>query len=114
MATPAEIEGKTLEELRTMRTLMNGARWLLELEDEDEETRTQAALHQLRVQHAIMELENARLLDIRDKLIDNETALEEGRQRLVSARQNFEDATVVIEALGGFLQVVGHIAALII
>ena len=87
---------------------------LLELEEEDEETRREAALHKLRVHHAIVTLENARLRNIRDKLVENEVALEEGRQHLIAARQSLEDAKVVVEALGNFLQVVGRIAALII
>lgn len=114
MATPAQIEGKTVKELRTMRTLMNGTRWLLELEEEDEATRQDAALQKLRVHHAIMKLENAKLRDIRDKLVENEADLEAGRQRLVSARQNLDDAKAIIEALGAFLKVVGRVAALII
>lgn len=114
MATPAEIEGKTLAELREMRTIMSGARWLLELEEEDQVTREQAAKEQLRVHHAIMRLENARLREIRDKLVENEADLGAGRVRLENARQNLDDARQVLDALSAFLGVVGRVVTLIV
>ena len=114
MATPSEIEETTLEELRAMRIQMNRARWLIELEDDDVETRTQAALHKINVHHAIVKLENAKLSEIRDKLVENEDDLLAASEGLKKARKNLEQTKAVLEALGTFLGIVARVVKLLI
>lgn len=64
--------------------------------------------------HAIMRMENARLREIRDRLVENEADLEAGRLRLESARQNLDDAGHVLNALSAFLGAVGRVVTLIV
>ena len=114
MRTPSEIQDLTLAELREMRTVMASTRWLLELEDEPPAVREQAARDKLRLHHAIVRLENAKLRDIRDKLLENEQALVDGQKRLEAARRDLEKIEDILAAVGSFLDVVGRVAKLIL
>ena len=113
MMTPAQILTATLEQLRATREEMLSAEWTLGLEDETEDTRRQSARILLQVQHAILTLENAKLADIRTKLVANEEALTEGTAKLQQALADIEDTAEVLEAIGAFLQIVGQVASLL-
>ena len=88
------------------------ARWMLKLERADEPTRNRAAKELFRVNHAILTLENARLADIRDDLLQNEPALLKGTQRLRKALENLNKVKTVLNAVTGLLSVVGKIVAI--
>jgi len=114
VATVAEIESKTLDELRQTQMLMESARWVFSLEDATAETQLQAAREKLRVQHAIVSLENAILGELRDRLLANEADLQAGRTRLETARQRLEGVAQVLNAVTGFLDVVARVVPLLL
>ena len=113
MLTPTQIQTATVEQLRAAREEMLSARWMLSLEDETEDTRRQSARILLQVQHAVLTLENAKLADIRDKLVANEKALADGTVKLQQALNDIEDIAQVLKAIGAFLQIVGQVASLL-
>ena len=108
-----EQRNATLKQLRAARTQMLSSRWVLALENEDEETRNAAARVLLDIQHAIRRLENQQLADIRDALVANEDRLAEGRRRLEGALRNLGRVTEVLSAAAQFLGVVGRIVNLL-
>ena len=55
--------------------------------------------------------QNAQLATIRDKLIENEIALEEGRQQVSGALKNLQEVEIVLEAVSSFLGVVARVGA---
>jgi hypothetical protein len=114
VATVAEIESKTLDELRQVQMLMESPRWVFSLEDEPAKIQLKAAREKLRVQHAIVSLENAILGELRDKLAANEADLEAGRTRLETARQRLEGVAQVVNAVDGFLDVVARVVPLLL
>lgn len=103
----------TLKQLRVARKEMLSSRWMLALEDEDEETRSAAARMLLDIGHAIRRLENEQLADIRDALVANEEHLTEGRRRLEGALEDLERVTKVLSAAAKLLGVVGRIVNLL-
>lgn len=108
-----ELRNATLKQLRGARTQMLSSRWVLVLENEDEETRNTAAQVLLEIQHAIRRLENQQLAAIRDALVANEDRLTEGRRRLEGELKNLERVTEVLSAAAKFLGVVGRIVDLL-
>jgi len=104
----------TLKELRATRTDMMSTRWLLAIDSKDEETKSLAATTLLQTQHAIRKLENTQLSDIRDKLIENESALQDGIDDLESKRENLSRVKTVLSGITGFLKIVGRIIDLIL
>ena len=111
--TPTEIHTATLEQLRATREEMMSARWLLSLEDESDATRRDSARLLLKVQRAILILENTKLADIRDKLVANERALADGTTELQRRLKDIENIALVLKAVGAFLQIVGQVASLL-
>ena len=98
--------------LRAARLSMMSAGWMLALEKKDAATRTSAAKALLRVQHAILKLENEQLGDIRDKLLKNDATLATGANELNGALQNLQQVQSVLKAVSGLLVVVGRIVAI--
>ena len=78
---------------------MMSAGWMLALEKKDAAKRTSAAKALLRVQHAILKLENAALDEIQDKLLKNEAALAGGADKLNGALQNLQQVQSVLKAV---------------
>ena len=110
MATPAETRKDTLKELRATRKAMMSAGWLIALEGKPVEVRRDAA-HKLQdVALAILRLENAKLREVRDQLIDNEVDLRRGRESLARARVNLSRVQTVLNAVGKLLGVVAKVA----
>jgi len=103
----------TLTELRAARLDMMSTSWLLAIENKDKETIALAATTLLQTQHAIRKLENAQLSDIRDKLLENESALQDGIQSLKSKRANLSQVQSVLAGITGFVKIVGRIIGLI-
>ena len=109
---PFEIRNSSLRALRATRKSMLSARWVLALEDEDDQTRAQAALHMLRVNHAIFKLESAQLGQIRDALLANEDELVEGTEGLREALQHLERVKSILTTITGFLNIVGRVISI--
>lgn len=107
-----QIKNATLKQLRAARLSMMSAGWVLALEKKDAATRTGAAKALLRVQHAILKLENEQLGNIRDKLLQNDAALATGVDELNGALQNLQQVQSVLKAVSGLLAVVGRVVAI--
>jgi hypothetical protein len=112
--TAKDISAMTLEALREARVDMNSAWWLLELEDETKQTKTESALLKMSVHHAIIKLENIKLKDISEKLKENEAELIQGRENLEKALQDLENVKNVIGSLTSFLGTVGKFIPLLV
>ncbi len=92
---------------------MLSARWTLNLEKADEETRASAGWELIRVNHAILKLENRRLSEIRDALLDNESVLVEGTESLREAMEDLSRVEEVLEVVADVLRVVGRVVAVL-
>jgi hypothetical protein len=110
---PSEIRNQSLKQLRQTFLGMTSAEWDLALEGKPEEIVTKAAKNLLTVQRARLRLQNAELSTIRDKLIENEIALEKGRQQVSGALKNLQEVEIVLEAVSSFLGVVARVVALL-
>jgi len=88
--TPGEIRNETLRELRAMRSTMHALEWDLALDGQPEAVQIKAALERLNVGKAILALENAALVEIRDALKENETALLQGIASLADKKGNLK------------------------
>jgi len=67
----------------------------------------------LQVQHAILELQNKTLSELREKLVANEKALGEGIESLKKSLKTIENIRVAVQAIGQFLQIVGRVVRLL-
>lgn len=112
--TPAEIRNATLSQLRSARTAMLSAEWTLSLEGKDSKTQAKAARQFMRVHHAVQKLGNAELAAIKDALLQNESALAQGREKLAKALENLNRTKSVLQAAGKLLDIVSRVAALIL
>jgi hypothetical protein len=87
--------------------------WMSTLEGEDEPAKVEAALHLLRVNHAALTMENARLATMRDALIANEAELISGTEGLKGALQDLTNVTSIFEMITGVLSSVGKIITIL-
>jgi hypothetical protein len=91
---------------------MGSARWKLSLEKKSEKTKEKAAKVRLQIHHRIQELENAELAALKDALVQNESALDKGREDLAKALESLNKTTAVLRAASGLLNVVARVLAL--
>ena len=112
--SPSEIRDATVSELRAARRKMLSAEWTLSLEAQDKKTQESAAKEFLRVHHAIQKLENEELAKIRDDLIQNETALAQGRARLAEALKKLNRTKSVLQAVSGLLDIIARVTPLLL
>jgi hypothetical protein len=110
MPAPAELKDMTLKELRASRKAMMSGPWKVFIQKQPVEVRRDAALKAVDIEQAILELENADLAAIRDKLVANETDLLAGVDALARARQNLAQVQMVLEAVGTLLSIAAKIA----
>ena len=111
--TAAEIRKASLRQLLDTRKQMMSTLWMEEIKTASEADRLAAARLLLQVQHAILEMQNAKLADIRDKLVANEKALGDGIDSLKKSLKTVENIRVAIQAVGQFLQIVGRVVKLL-
>lgn len=111
--TAAEIREATLEQLLETRRIMLSTRWKLKLRKATKKESEEDGMTLLQVQHAILELQNKKLTDIRDKLVANEKALGEGIDSLKKSLKTIENIRVAVAAIGRFLQIVGRVVKLL-
>jgi hypothetical protein len=107
--SPSAIRNETLKQLRAARRSMLSARWTLRLADADAETRSEAAMKLLEVNHAILMLENRDLSEIRDALIENEEDLLAGTEALQSALKDLGKVKSALNAVSGVLAALGKV-----
>jgi hypothetical protein len=111
---PSTLRRKTLSELRRAVAAMMTPEWDLALEGRSEQEVTEAAKALLAVQRARLRLGNARLADIRDGLIANETAMLAGIEFLDEALGDLQDVGRVLEATAALLSAVGRIVDIVV
>lgn len=111
--SPTEIRAATLAQLRAARVEMMSFEWLAQLENEPQATKSAAARTLMRTQHAILQLENQTLADIRDKLIANESELAAGIDNVKRALKTIQNIKLVLEVVGALLKVVAKVVTLI-
>jgi predicted urease superfamily metal-dependent hydrolase len=104
---------ETLKELRATRKATDSAAWELAVGRESEGVQDAARARAIDVETAIRELENAELVAIRDKLIDNESSLRAGIARLSRARERLENVQDVLEKVAKVLEVVGKVVVFV-
>jgi len=100
----------TLRELRAARKDMLSGPWKLSIKDQPQDVRRTAALRLVDTEQAILELGNAQLADVRDKLVENERDLLAGAKALAKARQNLAKVQAVLEALATLLAISAKVA----
>jgi hypothetical protein len=110
MPAPSELKDMTLKELRAARKAMLSGPWKVFIQKQPLEVRRDAAHKAVDIEQAILELENADLAAIRDKLVENENDLLAGVKALAKARQNLAKVQVVLEALGTLLAIAAKVA----
>jgi hypothetical protein len=110
MPAPSELKDMTLKELRAARKAMLSGPWKVFIQKQPLEVRRDAAHKAVDIEQAILELENADLAAIRDKLVENEDDLLAGVKALAKARQNLAKVQVVLEALGTLLAIAAKVA----
>ena len=108
---PSGIRKQTLRELREIFLKMTSAEWDIALEGKPEKTVAKAARELLRVQSARLRLGNAELANIRDKLVENEDALEKGRAQVSKAFLRLQKVKAVLDAVSSFVGVVARVVA---
>jgi|SRR5262245_19287316 len=111
--TATEIRNASIEQLLDTRERMLSTRWKLKLRTASKAEKEENAATMLQVQHAILELQNKTLSELREKLVANEKALGEGIESLKKSLKTIENIRVAVQAIGQFLQIVGRVVRLL-
>ena len=101
-----------MSELRKVILAMMSSEWDLALEGRSEEEVSEAARSLLRAQRARLRLGSADLMKIRGDLKANEESLERGRAALEKAMEDLGAIRAVLDAVAGFLRIVGRVVPL--
>lgn len=109
----SEVRSETLQQLQETFLKMTSPEWDLALMGKPEEVVNAAAKALLLVQRARLRLENAELAEIRDKLVENEQGLEEGRLHVKKVLERFEKVEAALGAITSFLGVVARVVSLV-
>lgn len=109
---PFEIRRQTVSELRRIILALMSPEWDLALEGRSEEEVSEAARTLLGAQRARLRLGSAELDGIRAELKANEESLERGRADLEKALDDLGAVRTVLDAVAGFLSVVGRVVPL--
>jgi hypothetical protein len=109
----AVLYAATLADLNSAIVRMTSPRFDALLQTGSAEDRMEAMRKMLAVEKARLVLGNAILQDIASKLKENEPALIEGREQLDDALERLESIAEVLNAISGFLQIIGKVVTLI-
>lgn len=107
-----EIRDQTLQQLDATFLKMTSPEWDLALVGQPQEVVTQAAKALSQVEGARLRLGNAGLGEIRDKLVENEDALEAGRLEVTRVLDKFETIETALGAVSSFLSIVARVVSL--
>lgn len=113
MATPGEIRDQLLKDLRATRTQLMSAEWLSMIRDAPKSQQQAAAENLMKVQLAILDLENEALEDFRDDLTANEERLAQSTEKMMHALDQLESTAKVLTAVSDLLGVVARVVALV-
>ncbi len=103
---------ETLQILRATRKGMLSFDYLDALEKQPDAVRTEAAMRMLAVNSALRKLENRRLADIRDALIEEEAALDAATKSLSKSLERLRKVQKILDAAADILDSIGRIIAL--
>ena len=109
MSSPSKIKKDTLQTLRGTRRDMSRAKFLNALKRQPKSVRTKAAHARLDVEQALLELGNAKIAKIGDKLSANETDLRDGLKDLKKARANLTKVKDVLGKVNSVLKVISKV-----
>jgi hypothetical protein len=110
---PGDVRKATLVQLRAARTAMMSTEWAENFKTLPVPQQQDAHRLLFQVHLAILEMENARLADIRDKLVANEKALGEGIASLKDSLKKIQKIAAAIKAISEFLVIVGRVVKLV-
>jgi hypothetical protein len=110
---PAETQRETVATLQDAIIQMTTPEFELALQSLAPEAALQARRERQRVQQARLALENAQLAAIRDRLVENDQALSEGRRRVQQALANLQAVQEVVAAVSACVEVVGRVVSLV-
>ena len=111
--TADEIKQATIDQLLETRLTLLGTRAKLKLRTATNKEKSDYKTTLLQVQHAILELQNKQLAEIRDKLVANEKALGQGIESLKKSLKTIENIKTAVVAIGQFLKIVGKVVKLL-
>ena len=109
----SEIRKQTLKQLREIFLKMLSPEWDLALEGKPQTVKNKASRQLLRVHSARLRLRNAELRDIRDKLIENEEGLKQGRNQVAQALKKLRKVESVLNAVSAFLGAAARVVPLL-
>jgi hypothetical protein len=111
--TPEKIHGETVKQLQETFLAMTSPEWDLALEGKPPGVRKKAANLLLSTQEARVRLENAELTQIRDKLLENEEALQVGRQQVMQSLERIQEIETVLKTVSSFIGIVARVVPLL-
>jgi hypothetical protein len=112
MASPSEIRDELLRELRSARDQLMSAEWLSMIREAPKKQKQSAADNLMKIQLALLDLENEALATFRDDLVANEADLVDSTQGLKKALDRLESTSRVLKAVTDFLGVVARVVTL--
>lgn len=113
MATPAETRDQLIKDLRATRTCLMSPEWLTMIQEAPKQQQQAAAERLMKVQLALLKLENEALESFRDALIANEAAIAQSSQKLRTTLDRLQSVSKVLAALKDFLGLVARILPLL-
>jgi hypothetical protein len=112
MATPGEIRNQLLRDLRGARAQLMSAEWLSMIREAPKPQKQSAADNLMKIQLALLDLENEELATFREELAANEDDIVASTQSMQSALDRLQSTTKVLQAVTSFLGVVARIVTL--
>jgi len=112
MATPGEIRDQLLRDLRATRTQLMSPAWLTKIRDAPKPQKQAAGDNLMKVQLAILDLENQALAAFRDELQANEAEIAKSTEKMKSTLARLESTAKILEAVSGFLRVLARVVTL--
>jgi hypothetical protein len=106
---PYKLRDMTIKELRATFLAMLTPEWDLALEECTPKEKERAAKVLLAVHSSRIRMGNAELANIRDKLIENEAPLIQGKKELDKALKKLNQVKKVLETAAAFIKIVGRI-----
>lgn len=112
MATPGKTRDQLIRDLRVTRSELMSADWLTMIREAPRDQRLKAADNLMKVQLALLDLENEALATFRDDLVANEAAITSSTASMKTALARLETVTKVLKEVTGFLDVVARVVTL--
>ncbi len=110
---PHVIRNETLSALRSALTMLKSTDVLRAVRNGSAEDESTWADTLLRCDAARDDLELAELTEIRDKLKQNDAGLQKGTEDLKATLKKFNNLKKSLDAIAGFLEIVGKIVGLV-